>query len=232
MTDGSPPASASGAVCVGAPLGRRGEQPRKPQRGPPRAPRSLSPPEPGPEPKAGVLEDRRSLASVDSGIPTLEVGDPEPVPCSAVPVRQCAAEAVAGRACRSACPPPCCPAPAAPGAERGPGVRKSSTFPRTGFDAARLDGPTCRALPRGDQASVGSVSSLGTELSASLSVSDEDLVGLVVPSSSSAIVTLESDDDPRLSDVALGCPPQARAAAAEAGSQPRPPGPLSRLLSR
>ncbi|XP_012579505.1 PREDICTED: TBC1 domain family member 14-like [Condylura cristata] len=239
MTDGSLPASTNGVVSMGVLAGRPGEHLQKLQHVAPRAPRSLSLPEYRPAPRAGVLEDRRSLKSVDSGIPTLEVGNPEPVPCSVVHVKQSEAEAAAERACRSACPLPSCATPAPPSTERGPGVRKSSTFPRTGYDAVRLDSPTSRALGRSDQASVCSVSSLGTELSATLSVSNEDLVDLVVTSSSSAIVTLENDDDPQLTDVTLSCAgetrdlhPQGSVAGAEAGSKPRTLGPLSSLFPR
>ncbi|XP_037386651.1 TBC1 domain family member 14 isoform X1 [Talpa occidentalis] len=239
MTDGSLPASTNGVVSMGVPGGRPGEHLQKLQHAAPRAPRSLSLPEYGPQLKLSVLEDRRSLRSVDSGIPTLEVGNPEPVPCSVAHVKQPEAEVVAERACRSACPLPSCAAPAPPSAERGPGVRKSSTFPRTGYDSVRLDSPTSRALSRSDQASVCSVSSLGTELSAALSVSNEDLVDLVVTSNSSAIVTLENDDDPQFTDVTLSCVregsgphPQDSVARAEEGSKPRTLGPFSSLFSR
>lgn len=43
----------------------------------------------GPKLRLSALEDRHSLKSVDSGIPTLEeIGNPEPVPCSVVHVRR------------------------------------------------------------------------------------------------------------------------------------------------
>lgn len=203
MTDGNPSSSTNGVALTGVLDGRAGHCTQSLQHLPLKAPRSLSSPEPGPKPKLGT-SDQHSLTSVDSGIPTLEISNPEPVPCSAAhgQRKQSEAELGAERACHSACPLPSF-APAAAGAEREPGVRKSSTFPRTGYDAVRLCSPSSRALSRSDDVSVCSVSSLGTELSTTLSVSNEDILDLVVTSSSSAIVTLETDDDPPFTDVTL-----------------------------
>ncbi|KAM6949387.1 TBC1 domain family member 14 [Aplochiton taeniatus] len=73
-------------------------------------------------------------------------------------------------------------------------MRKSSTFPRSGYDAARLFSSAGRptapsVLNRSDEVSTGSVSSLSTELS----VSNEDILDFTVDPDSSAIVTLETD---------------------------------------
>ncbi|XP_064199673.1 TBC1 domain family member 14 isoform X2 [Anguilla rostrata] len=149
---------------------------------------SLSLPSYRPAPHFGAPpdEDRDSLASQDSGIPTLEINNPEHIH-------------------------------ARPGPRDGPatlalepsdgGPRKSSTFPRSGQDAAgRLLSPGSRsALNRSDGISVCSVSSLSTELSATLSVSNEDILDFMVTSDSSAIVTLETDDT-HFSDVTLSSP--------------------------
>lgn len=204
MTDGNPSSSANGVALTGVLDGRAGHRTQTLQLLPLKAPRSLSSPEHEPKLKLGAL-DQHSLKSVDSGIPTLEISNPEPVPCSAAhgKRKQPEAELGAERACHSACPLPSFAPPAAAGAEREQGVRKSSTFPRTGYDAVRLCSPTSRALSRSDDVSVCSVSSLGTELSTTLSVSNEDILDLVVTSSSSAIVTLENDDDPQFTDVTL-----------------------------
>ncbi|CAF89700.1 unnamed protein product, partial [Tetraodon nigroviridis] len=76
------------------------------------------------------------------------------------------------------------------------GVRRSSTFPRDVPPPLRLHPPSLRApgagglLSRSDGVSVGSVSSMSTELS----LSNEDALDVTVSSSSSAIVTLETDD--------------------------------------
>lgn len=144
----------------------------------------------GPHPKAprlkqGRPEGRRSLQSVDSGIPTLEVGNPEPVTCGATRGPRRPPELGPERACHSACPLPSCGAPGQGGREQAP--RKASTFPRSGHDGPRPRSPPAPRGPRDH----GSVSSLGTELSATLSLSREDLV----TSSSSAIVTLENDEE-------------------------------------
>ncbi|NWX96405.1 TBC14 protein, partial [Nothoprocta ornata] len=169
-----------------------------------RAPRSLSLPTYEPSHHCSALEDCHSLKSVDSGIPTLEIGNPEPVHCSVLHVKrkQSEPEIVPDRAFQSACTLPSLGPPQPLAAEPEAPVRKSSTFPRTGYDSVRLYSPTARALSRSDDISVCSVSSLSTELSTTLSVSNEDILDFVVTSSSSAIVTLETDDA-HFSDVTL-----------------------------
>ncbi|XP_067591130.1 TBC1 domain family member 14 isoform X1 [Pseudorca crassidens] len=205
MTDGNLSTTTNGVALVGILDGRPGNHVQNLQPLNLKAPRSLSLPEYGPKLKLGALEDRHSLQSVDSGIPTLEIGNPEPVPCSVVHVKrkQSESEIIPERACQSACPLPSYAPPAPTSAEREQSVRKSSTFPRTGYDSVKLYSPTSKTLNRSDNVSVCSVSSLGTELSATLSVSNEDILDLVVTSSSSAIVTLENDDDPQFTDVTL-----------------------------
>ncbi|XP_064440308.1 TBC1 domain family member 14 isoform X2 [Mirounga angustirostris] len=205
MTDGNLSTSTNGVALMGILDG----QPRNHIQNLPhlnlKAPRSLSLPEYGPKLKLGPLEDRHSLKSVDSGIPTLEISNPEPVPCSVVHVKRKPSESeiVPERACQSVCPLPSYTPPAPSSAEWEQSVRKSSTFPRTGYDSVKLYSPSSKALSRSDDVSVCSVSSLGTELSTTLSISNEDILDLVVTSSSSAIVTLESDDDPQFTDVTL-----------------------------
>uniref|UniRef100_A0A8C9G665 Rab-GAP TBC domain-containing protein n=2 Tax=Pavo cristatus TaxID=9049 RepID=A0A8C9G665_PAVCR len=168
-----------------------------------KSPRSLSLPEYGPGQHSGVLEDCHSLKSVDSGIPTLEVGNPEPVHCNVLTAKrkQSEPEIVPDRTFQSACTLPSC-APPRPLASEHHAVRKSSTFPRTGYDTVKLYSPTSKTLNRSDDISVCSVSSLSTELSTTLSVSNEDILDFVVTSSSSAIVTLETDEA-HFSDVTL-----------------------------
>ncbi|XP_036709640.1 TBC1 domain family member 14 isoform X2 [Balaenoptera musculus] len=205
MTDGNLSTTTNGVALMGILDGRPGNHVQNLQHLNLKAPRSLSLSEYGPKLKLGALEDRHSLKSVDSGIPTLEIGNPEPVPCSVVHVKrkQSESEIIPERACQSACPLPSYAPPAPTSAEREQSVRKSSTFPRTGYDSVKLYSPTSKTLNRSDNVSVCSVSSLGTELSATLSVSNEDILDLVVTSSSSAIVTLENDDDPQFTDVTL-----------------------------
>lgn len=169
-----------------------------------RAPRSLSLPEYGPGQPSSALEDCHSLKSVDSGIPTLEIGNPEPVHCSVLNVKrkQSEPEIVPDRAFQSACTLPSYVPPPSLTSEHDHAVRKSSTFPRTGYDTVKLYSPTSKTLNRSDDISVCSVSSLSTELSTTLSVSNEDILDFVVTSSSSAIVTLETDEA-HFSDVTL-----------------------------
>uniref|UniRef100_A0A803WGH1 TBC1 domain family member 14 n=1 Tax=Ficedula albicollis TaxID=59894 RepID=A0A803WGH1_FICAL len=166
--------------------------------------RDISLPEYGPGLLSSALEDCHSLKSVDSGIPTLEIGNPEPVHCSVLNVKRKPSEPelVPDRAFQSACtlPPYVPPHPLA--AEHEHAVRKSSTFPRTGYDTVKLYSPTSKTLNRSDDISVCSVSSLSTELSTTLSVSNEDILDFVVTSSSSAIVNLETDEA-HFSDVTL-----------------------------
>ncbi|XP_076992456.1 TBC1 domain family member 14 isoform X3 [Tamandua tetradactyla] len=205
MTDGNFSTSTNGVALMGILDSRPGNRIQNLQSLTLQAPRSLSLPDYGPRLQLGASEERHSLKSVDSGIPTLEIGNPEPVPCSVVHVKrkQSESELVPERAFQSACPLPSCAAPAPTSHEREQSVRKSSTFPRTGYDAVKLYSPTSKALNRSDDVSVCSVSSLGTELSTTLSISNEDILDLVVTSSSSAIVTLENDDDPQFTDVTL-----------------------------
>ncbi|XP_035874461.1 TBC1 domain family member 14 isoform X2 [Phyllostomus discolor] len=241
MTDGSLSSPTNGVALMGILDGPPGTHIQSLQCANLKAPSPLSPTELGPRPSPGA-PDQRSLQSADSGIPTLEIGDPEPVACGVPRVRrrQPEAETAPERACQSACPLPSCAPPAPAGAERGPGVRKSSTFPRTGYDSVKPHSPAARALSRSDDVSVGSVSSLSTELSATLSVSNEDILDLVVTSSSSAIVTLENDDDdPQFADVALSSaggsrdrPRQDRADGAAEGSKLKLLGPFGHFFSR
>ncbi|XP_065769982.1 TBC1 domain family member 14 isoform X2 [Muntiacus reevesi] len=240
MTDGNLSTSTNGVALMGILDSRPGNHIQNLQHLTLKAPRSLSLPEYGPKLKLSALEDRHSLKSVDSGIPTLEIGNPEPVPCSVVHVRRKPSEPeiVPERACQSACPLPSCVPPAPAGAEREQSVRKSSTFPRTGYDSVKLYSPTSQALQRSDNVSVCSVSSLGTELSTTLSVSNEDILDLVVTSSSSAIVALENDDDPPFTDVTLSSTREPRdhqrdcAGETEEGGKLRILAPFSHFFSR
>ncbi|XP_048220488.1 TBC1 domain family member 14 isoform X2 [Perognathus longimembris pacificus] len=204
-------------------------------------PLNVKVPEYQPTLKFSALEDRHSLQSVDSGIPTLEIGNPEPIPCSLVHVRrkQSESEITPERAFQGACPPPSCTPLAPAGPEREQAVRKSSTFPRTGYDSGKLYSPPSKALSRSDDVSLCSVSSLGTELSTTLSVSNEDILDLMVTSSSSAIVTLENDDDPQFTDVTLSSireasdfPRQGSVDETEVGSKRRILGPFSSFFTR
>ncbi|XP_072868625.1 TBC1 domain family member 14 isoform X3 [Chlorocebus sabaeus] len=241
MTDGKLSTSTNGVALMGILDGRPGNPLQNLQHVNLKAPRLLSAPEYGPKLKLRALEDRHSLQSVDSGIPTLEIGNPEPVPCSAVHVRrkQSDSDLIPERAFQSACALPSCAPPAPSSAEREQSVRKSSTFPRTGYDSVKLYSPTSKALTRSDDVSVCSVSSLGTELSTTLSVSNEDILDLVVTSSSSAIVTLENDDDPQFTSVTLssvketsGLHQQGCIHEAEEGSKLKILGPFSSFFAR
>lgn len=164
-------------------------------------------------------QDCNSLASQDSGIPTLEINHPEHI---------------------HAQPGDCGLTLGSNHNDQGPatlsldesgdsaGLRKSSTFPRSGYDSVRLFSPAPRSgaggvgvvttgmggvgggnLNRSDDISVCSVSSLSTELSATLSASNEDIPDFMVTSDSSAIVTLETDegDAAQFSDVTLSSSP-------------------------
>nr|XP_029522987.1 TBC1 domain family member 14 isoform X2 [Oncorhynchus nerka] len=163
--------------------------------------------------------DQDSLASQDSGIPTLEINHPEHIHSQ---------------------PGDCGLTLGSNHNDQGPatlsldqsgdsaGLRKSSTFPRSGYDSVRLFSPAPRSgaggvgvvttgmggigggnLNRSDDISVCSVSSLSTELSATLSASNEDIPDFMVTSDSSAIVTLETDegDAAQFSDVTLSSSP-------------------------
>lgn len=134
-------------------------------------------------------EDCSSLASQDSGIPTLEVN-----PAEHVHARVTTAQMLF--------PPLHDDNPATLNLDVSDNsILKSSTFPRCDFDSVRLyssgglGGATGRsALNRSDDISVGSVSSLSTEFSATLSVSNEDFLDFMVTSESSAVVTFENED--------------------------------------
>ncbi|XP_007895912.1 TBC1 domain family member 14 isoform X2 [Callorhinchus milii] len=155
-------------------------------------------------------EDSSSLNSEDSGIPTLEIGNPEPIHCGILNARMNNADLsqttgisheklVQGS---GSLPPGMC-SPAAR-LESESILRKSSTFPRTGYDNVKLYSPSARGGNKADNMSVSSISSLSTELSTTLSVSNEDILDSLVTSDSSAIVNLETDDA-QFTDVSLSC---------------------------
>ncbi|TRY99652.1 hypothetical protein DNTS_018057 [Danionella cerebrum] len=133
-------------------------------------------------------EDRISMSSQDSGIPTLEINPPEHIHARAT-----TAERVI---------PPHDDKPATLNLEISEGsLIKASTFPRCDFDFVRLHAPNglssaaCKGtLNRSDDFSVCSVSSLSTEFSTTLSVSNEDFLDFMVTSESSAVVTFENED--------------------------------------
>uniref|UniRef100_A0A8D2BDT7 TBC1 domain family member 14 n=1 Tax=Sciurus vulgaris TaxID=55149 RepID=A0A8D2BDT7_SCIVU len=241
MTDGNLSTSTNSIALMDVLDGHQGKPLQNLQQVNAKGSRSLSAPEHGPKLKLGASEDRHSLQSVDSGIPTLEVGNPEPVPCSVTHVKrkQSESELVPERAFQSACPLPSCTPLTPTSTEQEQTVRKSSTFPRTGYDSVKLYSPTSKTLNRSDDVSVCSVSSLGTELSTTLSVSNEDILDLMVTSSSSAIVTLENDDDPQFTDVTLSSikessdlHQQGWADGTEEGSKLRILAPLSSFFTR
>lgn len=146
-------------------------------------------------------EDRSSLASQDSGIPTLEINPPEHIHA-----RVTTAEL--------AVPPPLDDNPATLNLDiSDSSLLKSSTFPRCDFDLVRLYSSSGLSsatgkgtLNRSDDISVCSVSSLSTEFSATLSVSNEDFLDFMVTSESSAVVTFENDDVLHHSDNSLSSP--------------------------
>ncbi|XP_059211171.1 TBC1 domain family member 14 [Centropristis striata] len=151
-------------------------------------------------------QDRHSLTSQDSGIPTLEINPPEPI------LHRHQRPGDGGLITDSGDY-----SPATLTLDEDPSdgnaIRKSSTFPRSGFDSIRLFSPAFRLsatagtgvgggpLNRSDDISVCSVSSMSTELS----VSNEDILDYTITSDSSAIVTLETDDSvtAQFSDVTL-----------------------------
>ncbi|XP_071399888.1 TBC1 domain family member 14 isoform X1 [Centroberyx affinis] len=159
--------------------------------------------------QADLDQDSHSMASQDSGIPTLEINHPEPL----LHGPQRPGDGGGGHNSPATLP---LDEPADSNA-----IRKSSTFPRSGYDSIRLFSPVPRssvamgtgvgggALNRSDDISVCSVSSMSTELSATLSVSNEDILDFMVTSDSSAIVTLETDDSgaAHFSDVTLSSTP-------------------------
>uniref|UniRef100_A0A672H007 Rab-GAP TBC domain-containing protein n=1 Tax=Salarias fasciatus TaxID=181472 RepID=A0A672H007_SALFA len=136
-----------------------------------------------------VDPDCHSLTSQDSGIPTLEINPPEPTLQGH--------RALALDSSRDA--PATLPLDDDP--SDASAVRKSSTFPRSGYDSGRLFSPGLRL----DDISVCSVSSMSTELS----VSNEDILDFTVTSDSSAIVNLETDESGTIhfSDVTLSSTP-------------------------
>uniref|UniRef100_A0A672KM74 TBC1 domain family member 14 n=1 Tax=Sinocyclocheilus grahami TaxID=75366 RepID=A0A672KM74_SINGR len=146
-------------------------------------------------------EDRSSLASQDSGIPTLEINPPEHIHA-----RVTTAELVV--------PPPHDDNPATLNLDVSDNsMLKSSTFPRCDFDLVRLYGASGLSsaagkgtLNRSDEISVCSVSSLSTEFSATLSVSNEDFLDFMVTSESSAVVTFENEDVLHRCDNSLSSP--------------------------
>ncbi|XP_007496832.1 TBC1 domain family member 14 isoform X3 [Monodelphis domestica] len=204
MTDGSLSTSANGLSSMKVLDERSGYHIQNHQHLNLKTPRSLSLPDYKPKLKLSDLDDRHSLKSVDSGIPTLEIGDPEPVHCSVLNVKRKPSEPeiVPDRTFQSAGTLPSYVPPLSTNTEQEHRVRKSSTFPRTGYDTVKLYSPTSKVLTRSDDISVCSVSSLSTELSTTLSVSNEDILDLVVTSNSSAIVTLENDEA-HFSDITL-----------------------------
>ncbi|XP_039997469.1 TBC1 domain family member 14 [Xiphias gladius] len=155
-------------------------------------------------------QDSHSLTSQDSGIPTLEINPPEPILHSH---QRPSDTGLILNASNN--PPATLPLDDDPSDDKI--VRKSSTFPRSGYDSIRLFSPALRlsatmgmgvgsgTLNRSDDISVCSVSSMSTELS----VSNEDILDFTVTSDSSAIVTLESDDSgtAHFSDVTLSSSP-------------------------
>uniref|UniRef100_A0A672RRE2 TBC1 domain family member 14 n=1 Tax=Sinocyclocheilus grahami TaxID=75366 RepID=A0A672RRE2_SINGR len=141
-------------------------------------------------------EDRSSLASQDSGIPSLEH----------IHARVTTAELVV--------PPPHDDSPATLNLDiSDSSILKSSTFPCCDFDLVRpyaAGGLSSAAgkgtLNRSDDVSMCSVSSLSTEFSATLSVSNEDFLDFMVTSESSAVVTFENEDVLHHSDNSLSSP--------------------------
>ncbi|KAM8969283.1 TBC1 domain family member 14 isoform X3 [Sarcophilus harrisii] len=204
MTDGNFSTSTNGFSSLKVLDEKSGNHIQNLQRLNVKTPRSLSLPDYKPKLKLSDLDDRHSLKSVDSGIPTLEVGDPEPVHCSVLNVKRKPSEPeiVPDRTFQSAGTLPSYVPPLSTNTEREHRVRKSSTFPRTGYDNVKLYSPTSKVLTRSDDISVCSVSSLSTELSTTLSVSNEDILDLMVTSNSSAIVKLETDEA-HFSDITL-----------------------------
>lgn len=154
-------------------------------------------------------QDSHSLSSQDSGIPTLEINPPEPI------IHGLQRPGDGGLILDSSHDSPATLPLDDPSDSNT--IRKSSTFPRSGYDSIRLFSPALRlsattgmsigggALNRSDDISVCSVSSMSTELS----VSNEDILDFTVTSDSSAIVTLETDvsNAAHFSDVTLSSSP-------------------------
>lgn len=150
--------------------------------------------------------DRRSWSSQDSGLATLEISPPGAAP---------------GRAA----------SPATLALDED-GVRRSSTFPRCAQPSPRPSSPGASGglraggapLHRSDDLSACRVSSVSTDRSAS----NEDMLDVTVSSSSSAIVTLETDHsgNAHFSEVGLSSPPGGGAPWCPPG--PRPPSDVTR----
>uniref|UniRef100_A0A667XRA6 TBC1 domain family member 14 n=1 Tax=Myripristis murdjan TaxID=586833 RepID=A0A667XRA6_9TELE len=142
-------------------------------------------------------QDCHSLASHDSGIPTLEINHPEPI------LHGHQRPGDRGLMLASSHDSPAMLPLEEPADSNG--IHKSSTFPRSSYDSIRLFSPASRS----DDISVCSVSSMSTDLSATLSVSNEDILDFMVTSDSSAIVTLETDNSgiAQFSDVMLSSSP-------------------------
>ncbi|KAM4708554.1 TBC1 domain family member 14 isoform 3-T3 [Discoglossus pictus] len=174
-----------------------------------KSPQSMALPDYKPNNHFMAFSESRSVASVDSGIPTLEISNPEPVHCGGgggggQGIRTNCSNCASGddRVFHSSKTISSGGDPCSRSTEHEHIVWKSSTFPRSGYDTAKLYSPTSKTLNRSDDISDCSISSISTEFSATLSVSNEDIVDFVVASNSSAIVTLENDEA-HFSDVTL-----------------------------
>ncbi|XP_002938311.2 TBC1 domain family member 14 isoform X2 [Xenopus tropicalis] len=130
-----------------------------------------------------------AVSSVDSRIPTLEIAPPEPVQT----LRPNSSAAAHERVFQNSKTISGSNGPQSlSSTEPDHVVWKASTLPRSGYDTAKLYSPT--SLNRSDDVSDCSISSLSTDFSTTLSVSNEDIVDFVVTSNSSAIVALENDE--------------------------------------
>lgn len=173
--------------------------------------------------------ESNSVTSLDSGIPTLEIANPEPVHCTS---RSNCLNGAAGdeRVFQSSKNIPTAGTPSLRNSESDHVIWKSSTFPRSGYDTAKLYSPT--SLNRSDDISDCSVSSLSTDFSTTLSVSNEDIVDFLVTSNSSAIVNLENDET-HFSDVTLNSvSSDATLKDGDADSKIRILGPISNFFNR
>lgn len=187
-----------------------------------------------------LKQDSHSWSSQDSGIPTLEINPPEPH----LPGYQHPGD---GGLVLDPDDEDDSPATLALDDDPADCLRKSSTFPRSGFDSSRHFSPGPRftaggaaglsvaggVLNRSDDISVCSVSSMSTELSAS----NEDILDFTVTSDSSAIVTLETDTSgaSHFSDVTLSSPRDLRCpggAHYQADVRQKKLGPFASLFNR
>ncbi|XP_037335609.2 TBC1 domain family member 14 isoform X2 [Pungitius pungitius] len=192
--------------------------------------------------QADLSQDSHSLTSQDSGIPTLEINPPENIlhghhrPGDGGLLPDSSSYSPATLTLDD-------------DPSDGNAIRKSSTFPRSGYDSVRFFNPALRlsattgmglgggGLNRSDDISVCSVSSMSTELS----VSNEDILDLTVTSDSSAIVTMETDDS-NFSDVTLsserdlwspaGAHPRSVVMQPEEDGRQKKMGPLASLFNR